>query len=96
MGETDQTGWFLLEDLLATLPLCGETCDGPHLDLYSRVELFAPHVPHAVAGRGHRAVLQRHHRVHLLGLTHTEGGRVSFNVSKNTVMPFVIAFTQEK
>lgn len=50
-----------LEDFLSALPLGGEAGDGPHLDLHSGVELLPPHVPHAVAGRGHRAVLQRQH-----------------------------------
>lgn len=52
-----------LEDLFSALPLRGETGDGPHLDLHSGVELFAPHVPHPVAWSGHRAVLRRQRRV---------------------------------
>lgn len=48
----------VLKDLLAALPLCGEACDGPHLDLYTGVKLLSPHVPHTVTGRGHGPVLQ--------------------------------------
>lgn len=54
---------LLLEDFFPTLPLCGEAGDGPHLDLHPRVELLPPHIPHAVAGRCHSAVLKRHDSV---------------------------------
>lgn len=60
-----------LKDLFSALPLGGKAGDGPHLDLHSGVKLLPPHVPHAVAGCGHRAVLQRQCRVDLLGLTVT-------------------------
>lgn len=54
---------ILLEDFFPTLPLCGEAGDGPHLDLHPRVELLPPHIPHAVTGRCHSAVLKRHDSV---------------------------------
>lgn len=61
-----------LENLFPTLPLGSEARDGPHLDFHASMELFAPHVPHPVAGCGHRAVLQRQCRVDLLGLVVTQ------------------------
>lgn len=56
--QSEPFSLFRLENVFATLALRGEAGDGPHLDFYAGVELLAPHVPHAVTGRGHCAVLK--------------------------------------
>lgn len=73
-GLVCKAGFVLrsLQDLLSALPLGGKAGDGPHLDLHPGVELLPPHVPHAVTGRGHCAVLKGQHSIDLRWSGHAQ------------------------
>ena len=56
----------LLQQEFSALPLGGKAGDGPHFDLYARVELLVPHVPDSLDWCSYCFVLQEKRQADLV------------------------------